>query len=106
VIAWMTILLNVLVAALLGIPALMILSAGLPGAGRTESPEQYGAAMIFAMLGGLTALFAALALGLAVASWFLSRRLRQRPAGPGTIAFFVLAGLGPLALIVFGAFFL
>jgi hypothetical protein len=93
------------VAAVFAVPAALILSVGLSAAGKTETPEQYGAAMIFAMLGGVSALFALLALALAIASWFVSRRLRQRPAGPGTFAFFALAGLGPLALLAYVMFF-
>lgn len=66
-VAWTTLVLNVVVAAVFAVPAALILSVGRSAAGKTETPEQYGAAMIFAMLGGVSALFALLALALAIA---------------------------------------
>jgi len=104
-VAWTTLIVNALVAVLFAAPAAMILSVGLSAASKTEGPEQYGAAMMFALIGALCGILAILAAALAVASWFVCRRLRQRPVGKGTVAFFALAGVPPLALLVYAVFF-
>ena len=105
VLAWSAALANAALAALFAASAVPMVWAGLLATARTRSPEEYAAAMIFAMLGGLMLLLALVLLTLAFAAWIVGRRLRRHAAGFRTIAFVVLANLCPLALLAYAFWF-
>jgi hypothetical protein len=97
--AWLVAASNAALATVFAVPAATIAWVGLSATDKTRSPEEYGAAMMFAMLGGMIGSFAIVLLALAVASGAIARRLRRRPAGIPTIIFLGLAGLGPPVLL-------
>jgi hypothetical protein len=99
VLAWTNAVLYIVLGATLAIPGVVWMRVGLSATSKTRSPDESGAAMMFATLGAMTVFLVTALLGVGVASGFLARRLRRRPAGIPTIIFLSLTGLGPLVLL-------